>query len=556
MSAEMAGLRMSYLRQVAETRQSLRVTDEYAGIVMDHSLYPVLDEGGCVEYIIIFSRDITDQRKAERAVYENEEMLRVLFNAVTESILLTDREGVILMLNETAARRFGKTPAEMTGTRMTDMGEELLPRDLAESRRKHIETVVRTGAAVRFEDVRAGMHLDVNMYPILDERGAVRRIAIFCKDVTERKQLEQRLKESEEKYRTVVESAGETIAIVDEQGVFLFMNGTAGRALGGKPSGFIGKTMWDLFPKEIADRQAAAVLKVIRTGLAHAALAMSYVGGQWRWYGTTIEPLRDSENRVTSALLIARDVHELQTTQRELDAYREKMMRAEQLASLGTLSATLAHELTQPLTVVRLSLQNAMKGLDGIECPATVLEDLGDGLAEISNITAIIERIRNFARKTSGRTVTEVVLAVTARRVMRLLEESARKARVALEVGQLEELPPIQIYEKDIEQVFFSLAQNAIQAADGRKDRCLRVTGTHQDGMVELQFTDDCGGIAPEHRGRLFEPFFTTKRAGEGTGLGLCIVQRIVSQAGGRIRVDSRSGEGTTFFVTLPIEKQ
>ena len=149
-----------------------------------------------------------------------------------------------------------------------------------------------------------------------------------------------------------------------------------------------------------------------------------------------------------------------------------------------------------------------------------------------------------------------MVLAVTARRVMRLLEESARKARVALEVGQLEELPPIQTYEKDIEQVFFSLAQNAIQAADGRKDRCLRVTGTHQDGMVELRFTDDCGGIAPEHRGRLFEPFFTTKRAGEGTGLGLCIVQRIVSQAGGRIRVDSRSGEGTTFFVTLPIEKQ
>lgn len=73
-------------------------------------------------------------------------------------------------------------------------------------------------------------------------------------------------------------------------------------------------------------------------------------------------------------------------------------------------------------------------------------------------------------------------------------------------------------------------------------------------GVDVTEFRDDCGGIAPENLERIFEPFFTTKPAGEGTGLGLCVVQRIVSQAGGAIRVESRPGDGTTFFVTLPVQ--
>jgi two-component system C4-dicarboxylate transport sensor histidine kinase DctB len=332
------------------------------------------------------------------------------------------------------------------------------------------------------------------------------------------------------------------------------MNGTAGRALGGKPCDFTGKTMWELFPREIADRQAAAVQKVIRTRTRAASMALSCVGGQWRWYGTTIEPLRDGENRVTAGLLIARDVHDLQTAQKELEAYREKTMRAEQLASLGTLSATFAHELTQPLTVVRLSLQNAMKDLEGLHPPATVLEDLNDGLAEIANIAALIERFRGFARKTSDKTIAPVGLSAAASRVQRLLEESAKKAGVTLEPPELADLPPIYANERDIEQVFFSLTQNAIQAAGGPGTRHFRIRGTHRDGQVELRFTDDCGGIAPEHLEHIFEPFFTTKPAGEGTGLGLCIVQRVVSQVGGRIQVESRFGRGTTFVVTLPAE--
>lgn len=278
--------------------------------------------------------------------------------------------------------------------------------------------------------------------------------------------------------------------------------------------------------------------------------------GEPRWYCTAVEPLRDGAGKVTAGLVVARDVHALTTAQQELETYREKMIRAEHLASLGTLSAMLTHEMTQPLTVIRLSIQNAIQTLESTSPGLTGLEDLSDALAGTSDMTAIVERFRDFAGKMPGGTTGAVSLLAVARRVVRLLDESARKARVALDVDLPDDLPEIRSYGKEIEQVFFILAQNAVQAADGLRDHCFHICGAGRAGTVELQFADDCGGIAPTVLEHLFEPFVTTKPPGEGTGLGLCVVQRLVSQVGGCLRVDSRGGEGTTFFLTLPIERK
>ncbi|MCU0914551.1 MAG: PAS domain-containing protein [Planctomycetes bacterium] len=617
-------------------------------------------------------RDITHQRQAEQAVHESEERLRSLFNAVTESILLLDRQGTVLAMNETAARRFGKSPDELIGACIYAVGEALFPAALVAQRRRRIEEVVRTRRPVRFEDERAGRCLDTYAYPVCDRQGNVQQVALFSKDVTDQKKAEERvrtlqrqvefilgaartgldiidgqfnlryvdaawrrvygdyegrkcyeyfmgadsacpgcsiplalagreivtrdgvltregnrpiqvttipfqaengewlvaeinvdiadrqrlelqLRESEERYRTVVESAGEAIAIVDAQGTFRFLNGTAARALGGAPADFVGCTMAELFPPPIAARQGQSVRRVIETGLGMNVVVPSVTGGQTRWYNTTIEPLKDSAGRVTSALIIARDVHELRTAQLELETYREKMIRAEHLASLGTLSAMLSHALTQPLTVIRLSVQNAMTTLAGAAPPPTVLEDLRDGLAEISTMATIIRRFRDFTGGTLDRTPDRVALDAVADKIIHLLEDSARAARITLRVERLHELPPIRTYRKDLEQVFFTLAQNAIEAADGRREHTFRMSGTRHEQQVELQFTDDCGGIPPAHLGRVFEPFFTTKPPGEGTGLGLCVVQRIISHLGGNLRMDSRWGDGTTFSITLPI---
>ena len=239
----------------------------------------------------------------------------------------------------------------------------------------------------------------------------------------------------------------------------------------------------------------------------------------------------------------------------ELEAYSEKMTRAERLASLGTLSATLSHELTQPLTVIALSIEDALVELEGISCPNVVTEGLRDSLSEVSNITTIVERFRNFARKSSGMAVDEVEFRVVAEKIVNLLSKSARQAAVTLHLKDVDKLPMVYFDEKELEQLFFALIQNAIQAADGKNPHNLTIEGAVINKYIELRFSDDCGGIEEADVDNVFEPFFTTKALGEGTGLGLCIVQRVAERAGGEVSVENRPGEGVTFAVKLGISE-
>lgn len=544
--------RLQWIRHVVQTGQAMRIEESSDGQMFDHNLYPVLDARGQVRQVAVFSKDVSAQRRVEIALRNSEAKYRSLVEGIVDVIVSLDRDGCVRWANHVAKDMLGYELDEVVGKPLSDF--------VLQDAREPIEARLRRvleGTSVRSETIliaRDGalIHVEYSAAPVLEE-GQIAGIQCVIWDVTERKRLECKLRDSEERYRALVENAGEAIVTVDHEGVFLFMNATAARRLGDDLGNLIGKTMWDLFPQEIADRQMAQVRRVIETGQGCNSITLSQVQGEKRWYNTTIEPLRDSSGTVVSGLVIARDIHEFKMGQDELEAYREKMIRAEQLASVGTLSATMAHELTQPLTVIRLSIQNSLKDLEQVTCPARVIEDLEDGLMEVSSVTAIAERFRNFARRSAERMVTKVAVHKVAERVMNLLRESARRSKVVLQMDGLAPLPSLCIPEKDIEQLVFALVQNAIQAADGHKNAHFRITGMQKDGSVELQFSDECGGIAAENLPRVFEPFFTTKPAGEGTGLGLCIVQRVVADAHGQLQVKTDFGHGTTFIVTLPI---
>ena len=267
------------------------------------------------------------------------------------------------------------------------------------------------------------------------------------------------------------------------------------------------------------------------------------------------KPLRELKALRRRVVELEGDKLERKRAEEMLNTYREKMVRSEHLASLGMLSASVAHELTQPLTVLSMSIGNSLAELEIMSCPGTIIEDLKDGLAEVSHVTSILDRFRNFATKTSAKIIQEVDLKAVADRIVGLLEESAWRSKVAVQIEGLDELPPVYSNRNDMEQIFFALVDNAIQAVDSKKNRQLIISGAVKDEYIELRFSDNCGGIAMENLEKIFEPFFTTKPAGQGTGLGLCVVQRIVSRADGKVRVESKAGEGSTFVITLPIRQ-
>ena len=645
----------------------------------DNTVFPTLmsatlvrDEAGEPLFMAATAIDITKHKKAEDALKESELRYRTLFETLPIGVGLSTLDGRIIDANSTFQRMMGYSIEEMRRTNALDTYYN--PAERAPFLKQLQQDGFVRGFEVQLKRKDGTIFLaslNVTRMRMLDETVSV----TVAKDITEQRNMEKALAENEEKYRTLVECAGDPISTIDERGVFLFANKVAAETLGYQPEGLVGKTLWDLFPKEIADRQAASVRKVIETGQRINTVSLSEVQGQPRWYNTTIEPLRDERGNTTAAMIIARNVDDMKQAEKqikklssavessingiaigdaegnltyvnhaflemwgydhenevlgrniiefwemrdeaenvlntlrdrngwigelaarkkdgsgmnvqvcatlvtdendrpisimasfvditeskrredELNKYRGQMARAEQLASLGTLSATVAHQLTQPLTVIRLSMDNALDELEATSSSESVIRRLKDSVTQVSNITSIIERFRNFARKSSGRTVAEVNLKTVAVRIAMLLNESAHSANIVLRVGDMGELPCPWMNETDLEQLFFALIENAIQAAEGKKTRQLVISGAVKDEHIELRLSDNCGGIAPENIDKIFEPFFTTKPRGQGTGLGLCIVQDVVSRIGGHVRIESEFGKGTTFIISLPVDQ-
>ena len=141
----------------------------------------------------------------------------------------------------------------------------------------------------------------------------------LSQEIAVREETQQALRQSEEKYRTLVESAGEVIAVLDESGVFQFMNHVAAELLGGEPDDFIGKTAWDLFAQEFADRHVEAVRRVITSGQSALVENPTVIGGAPRWYRSRITPLRAADGGPATALIFARDITDRKRAEEALD---------------------------------------------------------------------------------------------------------------------------------------------------------------------------------------------------------------------------------------------
>jgi PAS domain S-box-containing protein len=186
--------------------------------------------------------DITDRKRAEEALRESERAARALLNATTDGALLSDAAGVVREVNEQMAGRFGILPKDLIGQRMRD----LLPPDLAAARRLRINEAMETGQPVRFEDQRDKIWLENSVYPILNEEDMVEGVAVYSRDITERKQAEEALRESEERYRSFVQNFQGIAYRGNMDWTAVFFHGAVEEITGYPEDVFIaGKPRWD-----------------------------------------------------------------------------------------------------------------------------------------------------------------------------------------------------------------------------------------------------------------------------------------------------------------------
>ncbi len=325
------------------------------------------------------------------------------------------------------------------------------------------------------------------------------------------------------------------------------MNDTACKTIGVSPENIKGVNVHELFDEENRKRQKETVKKIVETGKPFAYEG-SYKG---RLYEQRGFPVFDTEGRVTRIAAFARDITEQRKMAKELEDFREKMFRAEQLASVGALSAAVAHEMNQPLTVMQLLLEQTLRLMDNNKSQKALTENINDCLHEVRNASRHINRLRDFARKSSVYDTNEIDLVNTAERIINALNKSFQHKNTELKLHVEGDIPPVKAGLGEIEQIFFVLLQNSLQAASEKQKNCVEVSFCLRNGRTLIKVSDDCGGIDKDHMDRIFEPFFTTKGHQKGTGLGLCVLDRIVSKLGGKISVRNDYGAGSTFGITL-----
>jgi PAS domain S-box-containing protein len=523
--------------------------------------FPVFEADGTIKGFIEIVEDITEHKQTAEKLKESEQRFKAIFDNAADGILLADVKNKKFYLgNRVICQMLGYKPEEIKNLAISDIHPKEHLSFVMEQFGKQVrkETTLAEDIPVKRKDGSV-FYADINSFPI-NMDGKIYLMGIF-RDVTERKNIEESLRTSEAQLSNAMNIAklgyweynvADNLFTFNDHFYSIFR--TTAKQVGGYKMSPARYAKQFLHPDDAWMVEAEKAIETTDPNysrrLEHRII---YANGEIGHIAVRFFIVKDKQGRTIKTFGANQDITEYKKAEEELNTYREKMARAEKLASLGTLSATLAHELTQPLTVIRLSIENSLEDLKAKSGPKPVIKMLRDGLNEVSNATLVIDRFRNYARQSSRKTLCEINVRAIADKIVLLLSKTAQRAKILLRLKGMNKLPAVYSNEKDVEQLFFALTENAIQAADGKKNHRLTIEGVVKGKNIELRFADNCCGIAPENLNNIFDPFFTTGIDEGRTGLGLPIVQRILSGYGGKISVRSRLGKGTTFYVTLPI---
>lgn len=358
-----------------------------------------------------------------------------------------------------------------------------------------------------------------------------------------RRLLDQiRVRRSEQKYRTIINHAGEAIFLLDGHGKILEWNKAAETLFGAPRRAVLGRPFREIhlcYGVKIEEAMADATRLQRSLTFEFPFPRGGRVNGQ---ISLTISPIGISggqgEGAGRSYVVIARDI----TSEKQFET---KMSETEKLAGIGQLAAGIAHQLNTPLGSILLSAQM----LEDTVRVEDEVEDVRRIIRQTVQCRTIIKGLLNFARPT-GRERGKMHLGNAVRETVYLLEKNIKVAGVEVKIHERNE-PVITGNRNEMDQVFFNLLSNALDAMPKGGEITITL-GDGAPGEVLVEFADEGEGIPQQHREQVFLPFFTTKEYGKGTGLGLSIVARIVHEHGGRIELESDEGKGTRFYLSFP----
>jgi two-component system, NtrC family, sensor kinase len=531
--------------------------------------------------IISVIRDITDRRRTE-------EQLVKLSRAVEQSanlVIIADTQGRIEYVNPNFTRVTGYTPDEVIGQNPRILKSE---KTSPEEFRRLWETIT-SGREWRGEFLNKMKNGELcwasaSISPIRNHQGVITHFVAIEEDISELKRAEEALRASERRYRQLTEATLDAIVVADERGVISLFNAAAQRTFGYSEQEVLGQPLTILMPPEYHEAHQRGLRHYLETREARVVGRTIELRGRRK--DGEVFPLELS----LSAVELPEEIYFLGAIRdlTERQRLQARIVQSEKLASLGLMSAGVAHEINNPLAYVANNLavlERDIRGLTALvaayEAAQAILEsarpDLAAQVAQLAEeidlpyvkehieqivsstrqgvkrVADIVQNLRGFARLDQA-AVGWVNLHDAITSSLEMIRGRLGRCHIVVE-QQFGDLPLVMCAPAQINQVFLNLLVNALQAIEatskggGRIEIRTRAAGDE----VIVEVADDGRGIPAELLPRIFDPFFTTKAVGEGTGLGLSISHGIVSDHGGRIEVENTPGQGSRFRVILPI---
>ncbi len=496
---------------------------------------------------------------------KREKRFRALVEEGTDLISIHGADGTFLYMSPSSERILGYSPEELVGRPAFDF---VHPEDLAEVLRRYEDRVSLRAESASFEF--RFRHKD-GSWRVLESKGknllqdpAVRGLVVTSRDITSRKQAEEKIRESEEKLRAISTSAQDAIVMIDPDGNVCFWNPAAERIFGYKPEEILGRNFHDLLaPKRFLDSHRKAFAQFREAGRGAAVgktleLAAVRKGGQEFPVELSLSAVRIRGG--WHAVGLARDITERKQIEKALAEAKEAAEQASR--AKGQFLANMSHEIRTPL--------NGVIGMTGLLLDTQLTPEQRE-YAETINTSAeallsLINDILDFSKIEAGRMELEVLEFDLRSAVEDTLDMVALKAQQkGLEVHCLLQPTVPTALKGDpgrLRQILLNLLGNAVKFTE-RGEVFVHVSREEEtDDRVTLRFsvTDTGIGIPRDRMDRLFQSFSqvdasTTRKYG-GTGLGLAISARLAELMGGKVGVESRLGKGSTFWFTAVFEKQ
>ena len=557
------------------------VTRDGGTVPVSYDAVPLLDADGNVNAILGSARDVTETLQAEEAARLASAYNRSLIESSRDPMVTVDRSGKISDCNSATQKATGCSREELIGT---DFSTYFSNPEMAKA---GYEEAFTEG---QMEDVSLELrHKDGHLMPVMynandfrDEKGEVKGVFITARDVSKRKKAEDELhktiadyKESQAQLiqaeeqmrlaslynRSLIESSPDPMVTIDRSGKINDCNSATQNATGCSREELMGTDISTYFSNP--EMAKAGYEEAFKEGhVEDYSLEIRHKDGRLMPVMYNASVFRDEAGEVKGLFITARDISkrkkaedELHKTIENFKSSQSQLIQASKMSAVGTMTAGIAHELNNPMMGIINFIQYVLKHTDKKDKRYKVLEDAE---REVGRASSIVKNLLSFSHmeekgaEESQKESCDVVI----NRVIDLIAYRIESQNVSLNRHTEEGTPEIWMNTNNIQQVFFNLINNALQAVEESKKKEISVNMGRSGEFVETTITDSGIGIAPENLDKIFDLFYTTKPAGQGLGLGLSTTYSIIKSHGGEITCKSELGKGTTFKVLLPIERK